>query len=386
MDEKKNEFLEEAQESQEIIGTAESVTEEATREDAAIEEAAEESTEAEVDIKSDDEEVSTEETPVKSTDEQVAKEAIEETPVAVNEETQNPEDIDNIEPLHAEETANDEPAIAENVESPVEPVEEFTIDNTPKSEANVDKNKSTAITSKKPIPKMAIIIGTVVASIAIVLLLILVVFKHEHTWSQWEIITEATCTAEGSKIRYCIGKNCDESERATIPAKGHSFGQWTTTKEKTCTENGIKERTCSCGEKETETIYSSGHNFAAWGICLDCSYGWVNINLPEMPLTVYSSLADFEFSAMRYELGRYDSGYIVRIFYSGTQIDSYQNNTHNALFYYKLVDSEGYTVHSGYTKTPSLNIGDKVKDESFDIKYIDLDPNETYTLIITSND
>ena len=209
---------------------------------------------------------------------------------------------------------------------------------------------------------------------------------HEHEWGQWQTINEATCTVAGSKIRYCVDEDCQESETSTISAKGHSFGEWVTNKEATCTENGSKERICACGEKETETIYSSGHNFANYGICLDCNYGWVTINLPETPLAIHGISAGFEFSTMRYELGRYDSGYLVRIFYSGTQTDTYQNNTYNVLFYYKLVDSEGYTVCSGHTTTPKLNPGDKVKDKSFDIKYIDLNPNETYTLIITSND
>ena len=39
----------------------------------------------------------------------------------------------------------------------------------------------------------------------------------------------------------------------------HSFGEWTVTTEPTCTEDGSKERVCECGEKETEVIPALGH-------------------------------------------------------------------------------------------------------------------------------
>ena len=38
---------------------------------------------------------------------------------------------------------------------------------------------------------------------------------HEHNWSEWETTTEATCTAEGTKERYCL--ECDEKNVETIP-------------------------------------------------------------------------------------------------------------------------------------------------------------------------
>ena len=39
----------------------------------------------------------------------------------------------------------------------------------------------------------------------------------------------------------------------------HSFGEWTVTKEATCTEAGARERACACGEKESESIAAKGH-------------------------------------------------------------------------------------------------------------------------------
>lgn len=234
-------------------------------------------------------------------------------------------------------------------------------------EATKEELQESKPTSKKPIPKKVIIIAAAaIATVAVALILIFVVFKHKHVWS------ERTCT-DGS---YCI--ECGEVLYSY--GNGHNFGEWITTTERTCTQSGVQERVCFCGEKETKTL-PSGHNFAAWGICLDCDYGWVNINLPKTPLTVRSFSSSFEISDLRYELGRYDSGYLVRIFYSGTKKSGSSNNSVHMNV--KLVDSNGYVVFTRVASTEYLNNGDKVKNQTFDLSYVDLDPDETYTLIIS---
>lgn len=43
----------------------------------------------------------------------------------------------------------------------------------------------------------------------------------------------------------------------------HSFGEWAVVEEATCTENGTRERACACGEKETEAIEAAGHNYTS---------------------------------------------------------------------------------------------------------------------------
>ena len=40
----------------------------------------------------------------------------------------------------------------------------------------------------------------------------------------------------------------------------HSFGEWSVTKNATCTEDGVKTRYCSCGEKQSDTIPATDHN------------------------------------------------------------------------------------------------------------------------------
>ncbi len=42
----------------------------------------------------------------------------------------------------------------------------------------------------------------------------------------------------------------------------HSFGEWEIIKNPTCTEDGEKEQTCACGEKQTTVVSKTGHNVA----------------------------------------------------------------------------------------------------------------------------
>lgn len=74
---------------------------------------------------------------------------------------------------------------------------------------------------------------------------------HTHSYGEWETTKNATCTAEGSKERYC---SCGDKQMSSISATGHNFSAWTTVKEATTTEKGREERVCSCGEKETREI------------------------------------------------------------------------------------------------------------------------------------
>ncbi len=84
-----------------------------------------------------------------------------------------------------------------------------------------------------------------------------------HSFGEWEVISEATCTTDGVKARTCAGCGCTETE--TIPATGHSFGEWEVVSEATCTTDGVKARTCAaCGCTETETIAATGHSFGEW--------------------------------------------------------------------------------------------------------------------------
>lgn len=99
-----------------------------------------------------------------------------------------------------------------------------------------------------------------------------------HSFGDWQVVSPATCTADGSRQRVCT--RCGAVEVQTLPATGHKFGEWTTTKEPTCTETGTEKRTCSvCFKVETRVIAALGHTPGTevsvdkndhWNICEVC--------------------------------------------------------------------------------------------------------------------
>ena len=121
----------------------------------------------------------------------------------------------------------------------------------------------------------------------------------EHTFSDWKITKNASCTDAGIKERIC--EVCGKTETQTIAktghksvtdkaipatcttdgktegshcsvcgavikaqeiikATGHKFGNWTTTKSATCTESGTQIRKCeNCGATESKSLSAKGH-------------------------------------------------------------------------------------------------------------------------------
>ena len=148
--------------------------------------------------------------------------------------------------------------------------------------------------------------------VAIVSCLILSSCGHEHEWSEWETLTNPTCTQNGLKKRVCScgvedllpvsalghtesdAATCTEAQKCltcgevlaialghtegdaatcTEPQKclscgevlaealGHTEGDWTVDVEPTCTEDGSRHSSCTvCGETiTTEAIEALGH-------------------------------------------------------------------------------------------------------------------------------
>lgn len=99
-----------------------------------------------------------------------------------------------------------------------------------------------------------------------------------HSFGDWQVVSPATCTADGSRQRVCT--RCAAVEVQMLPATGHKFGEWTTTKEPTCTETGTEKRTCTvCSKEETRVIAALGHTPGTemladkddhWNVCKVC--------------------------------------------------------------------------------------------------------------------
>lgn len=96
-----------------------------------------------------------------------------------------------------------------------------------------------------------------------------VILHYNEKTGEWEYIGTDTvkedCTVEGdftsySPVAFIVIKEDGTEE---IIVHEHTYGEWTITKDATCTEIGFKERICSsCKNKETQDINALGHNFS----------------------------------------------------------------------------------------------------------------------------
>jgi hypothetical protein len=85
---------------------------------------------------------------------------------------------------------------------------------------------------------------------------------HTHSWSEYTITKEATCTEKGESIRHC---ECLATDILIHSAKGHNFGKWTVDLAPQCEVDGLQKRVCSdCGEYESEIIPMLSHIEGNW--------------------------------------------------------------------------------------------------------------------------
>ena len=80
---------------------------------------------------------------------------------------------------------------------------------------------------------------------------------HQHSWSEWSIIKDPSCTEEGSTKRFC---QCGEFEIQGISITKHTYGEWKITTPPTCIEKGSERRDCDiCDYFEVRDINANGH-------------------------------------------------------------------------------------------------------------------------------
>lgn len=60
-------------------------------------------------------------------------------------------------------------------------------------------------------------------------------------------------------ILTCLVACNNQKPQDPTPEHTHSFGEWSVTNNATCTENGVKTRYCDCGEKQSDAIPATGH-------------------------------------------------------------------------------------------------------------------------------
>ncbi len=76
--------------------------------------------------------------------------------------------------------------------------------------------------------------------------------EHEHTWSEWKVLSQLTCTTPGDRERYC---SCGVFEHEHADTGGHLPGEWTVDVPATADTPGHRHTVCTrCGEPMEETL------------------------------------------------------------------------------------------------------------------------------------
>ena len=85
-----------------------------------------------------------------------------------------------------------------------------------------------------------------------------------HDMGAWTVVTNPSCTVDGSKTRAC-NRNCGHTETEAIPATGHDHVAVVTAP--TCTEQGYTTYTCACGDSyKADFVNALGHDMGAWTV------------------------------------------------------------------------------------------------------------------------
>ena len=133
-----------------------------------------------------------------------------------------------------------------------------------------------------------------------------------HTWGEWTVTKQATCTEAGSQTHTCtacgatetqpiaalghsykhvtVASTCtvagveyDECERCgdvinetPLPLLAHTWGAWTEVTPATCEGAGSEKRACSaCGAEETQPIAALGHSYKHVTVASTCTVAGV---------------------------------------------------------------------------------------------------------------
>jgi hypothetical protein len=89
--------------------------------------------------------------------------------------------------------------------------------------------------------------------------------NHVHRWSNWSVITHATCSDEGLETRVCtLDATHKENRIIPINPNAHNWEQLEGIPS-TCTLEGSGKRKCKiCGITETGSLSALGHDWSAW--------------------------------------------------------------------------------------------------------------------------
>lgn len=187
-----------------------------------------------------------------------------------------------------------------------------------------------------------------------------------HIWGDWQITREPTCTMMGLKTKYC--SHCTQTQTQAIMATGHSAGEPVIT-DVTCTEDGSLITYCTkCNAVLSEEIApAQGHVMSDWEIitdatdtenglkrkvCANCDYTEEEIipslKVPYVSTTNYVmniTLAD-EIKDIRFALGRYTKPADIKAAPGCVAVDNATlvKGTVGGVYSYELQSEGEYTV------------------------------------------
>lgn len=90
---------------------------------------------------------------------------------------------------------------------------------------------------------------------------ITVTAQEDHVWSDWTVVSEATCLENGSQRRFCTC--CGKKENQEIAAAGeHTWSDWKISLKPNCMDDGKEIRGClECGEMESRGVKAGEHDW-----------------------------------------------------------------------------------------------------------------------------
>ena len=97
-----------------------------------------------------------------------------------------------------------------------------------------------------------------------------------HTWSEWSVITPASCETDGTRWRHCVVYGCDGEQYEGIPATGHVWDGGKMTKEPAVGVPGEYTYTCTvCGATKVEKTPALKASYGIWTFAYPTSGGTV---------------------------------------------------------------------------------------------------------------
>lgn len=198
--------------------------------------------------------------------------------------------------------------------------------------------------------------------------------SHDCVWGDWKIVSNATCTSEGSKTRTCT--QCSLTQKETISRLDHQwqtgicdscgmscnhvFSDWEIIIYASCEETGLQTRQCyTCEVMENQTIPKREHDWMSSSllgtycrICLKTLTSNDENNTPETP----TSNKTYKMYMVQENLGKtlYVNGEMSSYYYDTSE------NSNDGITIYTEATTGGYFLYymNGATKT-YLNIVQK---------------------------